>query len=121
MRQVEFFLTKTFKQSRYYWPVLAGLILNGLGWFLIVWRLPASADWIPLYYNVYFGIGWIGPWLAAVYYPGLGLLILLLNFGLCSRLGEDKITLMRWLLWSAASAQFFILITIVTLIINYFS
>lgn len=121
MRQVGFFLNKTFKQSQFYWPLLAGLILNGLGWFLIVWRLPASADWIPLYYNVYFGIGWIGPWFSAVYYPGIGLAILALNFLLGAYLSEDKIVLIRWLLWVACLAQFFILLTIVTLIINYFS
>ncbi len=121
MQQVGFFLNRTFKQSQFYWPVLSGLILNGLGWFLIVWRLPASADWIPLYYNVYFGIGWIGPWLAAVYYPGIGLFILLVNFLFCSYLGEDKVILVRWLLWTGLVAQFFILLTIITLIINYFS
>ncbi|MFA6304683.1 MAG: hypothetical protein WCV73_04765 [Patescibacteria group bacterium] len=121
MKKIAFFLNKAVSQPQLYLPILANLLVNAFIWFLIIWRLPAQTDWIPLYYNVYFGIGWIGPWLWVIYYPGVCLIILILNIVFSAYLEEGWPILARWLIWSVFCAQIFTLISILSLIINYFS
>ena len=82
MSNISGFFKILLKKSELYLPFMASLLLNGLVWFLIVWRLPASATWIPLHYSSYFGIDWIGPWINIIYYPAIGLGIIALNLAL---------------------------------------
>ncbi len=121
MKHFIFYCQIFFKEPKWFGPLLASLFFNSLIWFLIIWRLPASANWIPLYYNVYFGIGWIGPWIQAIYYPLLALIIIIINFLLGSLTYEKNLNLTRWLLWSSLLVQLIILTVVISLIINYFS
>jgi len=114
-------LVQLLKQKNLYLVIIAALFINALIWFLIIWRLPASATWIPLHYNTYLGIDWIGPWIKIIYYPSLGLLILLVNILLAAVIMPKKSQLANWLTWAALVVQFFLLLNLSLLIINYFA
>lgn len=62
------------------------LIVSVLLWLtclgLLVWRIvPLAQDkaYLPLHYNVYFGVDRFGPWYQVFVLPGLGLLFLLMS------------------------------------------
>ncbi|MCX6785964.1 MAG: hypothetical protein NTZ18_03895 [Candidatus Komeilibacteria bacterium] len=121
MKNINVFLGRFYKESALFLPLLAALFINAFIWLLIIWRLPASAAWIPLYYNVYFGIGWIGQWINVIYYPGLSLLILIINLIISGLIYDRQRQLGLALAWAGLGVQVFVLITVLSLIINYFS
>ncbi len=121
MSKIKDFLNVLFKQPKLYLPLSAGLFLNGLIWFLIIWRLPASATWIPLHYSSYFGIDWIGPWINIIYYPVISFLIIVINTAIGSLINEKYPNLTVWLFWTNLIVQLIILTSLIFLIINYFS
>ncbi|HLD27906.1 MAG TPA: hypothetical protein VJB39_03575 [Patescibacteria group bacterium] len=102
-------------------PLLAALLFNALVWLIITWRLPISAAWIPLHYNSYFGIDWIGPWANIIYYPLIGLAIIAINTILLIVINDNKNVLSVSLAWSAVVVQLFLITSLLTLIIHYFS
>lgn len=60
-----------------------GFILNVLLWIFLYWKLkPLSFEGdgvIPLHYNIYLGIDYIGPWYQCFSMPALGLFVLAVN------------------------------------------
>ena len=114
-------LTNLLKIKQLALPLLGALLLNALIWLFITWRLPVSASWIPLHYNSYFGIDWIGPWINIIYYPLIGLTIIVINTVLLMIINDNKNILSITLVWSAVVVQLTLIISLSTLIIHYFS
>lgn len=103
------------------WPFLLSLLLNIFLWLLLIWRIPPTTSWIPLHYNVYFGIDWLGPWVYIFIYPLLGLFFILFNVYLAIFLQPKGPFLSRLLIWTGLLIQLLIILSLSTLIINYFS
>ncbi len=76
-------LIDLFKNSRFYRGVtIVSAILVVLTLILPLWKImPNLGDetFIPLHYNIYFGIDRFGPWYYIFILPALGFLMLLLN------------------------------------------
>lgn len=120
MNKLKLFLQQAVEEPKIFSPILTGLLMNALTWFLIVWRLPVSAAWIPLHYNSYFGIDWIGPWWNIIYYPVAGLLTIIFNLVLMAWLpGLDR-RFALLLNWVSALVNFIVLVALILLIVNYF-
>lgn len=67
-------------KNRYVQSVsLAVLLLQLLHWGFIFYKQGTNADIIPLHYNIYYGIDWLGSGYWLYLYPFLGLLIYFLN------------------------------------------
>lgn len=120
MNKLRLFWPQLFQEPKIYSPVLASLFLNILMWFLIIWRLPISAVWIPLHYNSYFGIDWIGPWYKIIYYPAVSLLMVVLNLVLLALITKIDRRIAYLLNWAGVLVQLIVLTALVFLIINYF-
>jgi len=121
MNKVRIFIAHLAQEPKIYLPLLTALFLNFLIWVLIIWRLPMSANWIPLHYSSYFGIDWIGPWIAITHYPAVALGIIIVNFLLpvwFTRADRRFISLLNW---TAVLVQVIIFVALIFLIINYFS
>lgn len=99
---------------------IAGLAFNVMIWFLIIWRLPVSASWVPLHYSYFFGIDKIGPWISAIYYPLSALFIIVINCALFIFLPGLNRRFAYILLWGALAVQALVLGAMAALIINYF-
>ncbi len=64
----------------YDWVLLGcSLVVNGLAWGVILWKLPQTDATIFLHYNIYYGVDLTGRWHEVFYIPGSGAVILLLN------------------------------------------
>ncbi|MFA6909244.1 MAG: hypothetical protein WC289_05195 [Patescibacteria group bacterium] len=85
---------------------LCALIVQGI---LLALRLHPTADPVPLHYNIYFGIDLIGAWWHIFLFPGIGLLILLLNSTLLFLVTLDK---MQTILLMASAALTNVLLTV---------
>jgi len=121
MSRIKSFLIQLFRETDLFLPFFSTLLVNALIWFLIIARLPAKTDWIPLHFNTYFGIDWIGPWINVIYYPVTAILIGGVNLLLAAMLYHQNSRLSQWLLWSALIVQIIILTSLSVLIIYYFS
>lgn len=121
MNKLRIFFAQIVQEPKIYSPFLAGLFLNFLIWALIIWRLPMSVNWIPLHYNSYFGIDWIGPWTAVTHYPAVALGIIIINLLLPVWLTKADRRFINLLNWTAVLVQVIIFIALIFLIINYFS
>ncbi|PJA93722.1 MAG: hypothetical protein CO132_01630 [Candidatus Kerfeldbacteria bacterium CG_4_9_14_3_um_filter_45_8] len=62
------------------WIVLGvAVLVNGLAWGIILWKLPPQEGTVFLHYNVYYGVDLTGAWVEVLMIPGSGLIILLFN------------------------------------------
>jgi len=72
-----------FKNSKFYrWTTIisAGLVvLTGLIPFWKIIPNLQGAEFIPLHYNIYFGVDRFGPWYHLFFLPALGLIMLIVN------------------------------------------
>jgi len=72
-----------FKNSPLYrWMTLVSALLVIGTFALPFWKLIPNldgAEFIPLHYNIYFGVDRFGPWYYIFMLPALGLLLLILN------------------------------------------
>jgi len=82
-RKLRFATRDLFKNSKFYrWITIASAALVALTFALPVWRLlPVLGEeiYIPLHYNIYFGIDRFGPWYYIFILPALGFFLLILN------------------------------------------
>ena len=103
-----------------YLPVFLACFLNLLLWLFLIIRIQPSAAWIPLHYNVNFGIDFLGPWLYIFLFPlaGFALIVLDLILGLSFQVKEVLLT--RLLVWSAVIVQLFIILSLFFLALNSF-
>jgi hypothetical protein len=109
------------KIPAYYLPLIVSSLINALIWLVIIWRLPVQTAWIPLHYNIYFGIDWIGPWIQFFLYPLVGLIILAINFVINVKIYFKNRLLSLVINYSSLLIQIIILTSVITLIIKYFT
>lgn len=55
--------------------LFTALILNLSMWIIIYRRVEPSSDFVPLHYNIYFGINYVGEWYRVFVIPFLGIFI----------------------------------------------
>lgn len=104
----------------FYVPFILSLFLNLLIWLIIFLKLPATVNWIPLHYNAYLGIDWIGPWLQIFIYPSISLLIILVNLLIIIFIHKKEKNISLVLNFTGPLVQFIILGGLATLVIKYF-
>lgn len=90
-----------YKDSHIFAGLGVSLFLNIAIWSLLAWRIFPLQEQVVIHYNVYFGIDQFGPAWHASILPGLGLLIIIINF------------FIGWVLWKKINS--------LGHIINYFS
>ena len=82
-RKLRWAMRDLFKNSKFYrWITLTSAALVLLTLALPLWRvIPNLGDdtFIPLHYNIYFGVDRFGPWYYIFILPALGFLLLLIN------------------------------------------
>lgn len=61
---------------------LTSALANGLAWWLLYSKFHAQTEFVPLHYNIYFGIDLYGPWWRVLILPLSGTLFLFLNLAL---------------------------------------
>lgn len=64
------------------WTLIVSFLLLAITFILPVWRimpLAKTQPFIPLHYNIYFGVDRFGPWYHAFILPALGLLFLIIS------------------------------------------
>lgn len=108
-------------KSYYYRPLILTLFLNLLCWAFLIKQVPLTSSWIPLHTNIYFGIDWLGPWIYIFIYPLVGLIFTLLNTFLAIILHTFEPFLSRLLILISLIIQFFVIVSLLFLTINYFS
>lgn len=102
------------------------LILSVLFWLtsmaLLVWRIvPLSevSSYLPLHYNVYFGVDRFGPWYQVFVIPTLGLLFLLLALVMQTHFFRREKMLARFFALSTTFIQGVLLVaTALTVLLN---
>jgi len=66
----------------FHWSAILSLITVVLTFLIPLWKiLPLSEEqsFLPLHYNIYFGIDQFGPWYYVFFVPSLGLVLLIIN------------------------------------------
>ncbi|MBU1131295.1 hypothetical protein KJ840_04135 [Patescibacteria group bacterium] len=89
-------------------------------WLVIFWRLPATANWITLHFNIYFGIDWIGSWIQIFIYPLISFIIIILNLVISWLIAGKSKSLALAVNYTSLLVQFIILTGLITLFIKYF-
>jgi len=84
------------------------IVLNVVIWLVLFLNIDSSSEFIPLHYNIYFGIDLIGPWYKVFVIPILGLVVFFINL-LLSYIIKIKV-LSYFLIGSSVFAQFILLI-----------
>ncbi|MBU4360353.1 hypothetical protein L6278_01500 [Candidatus Parcubacteria bacterium] len=98
-----------FKDKIIKWNLVASLLLNILLWILLYFRIPIQIEPLALRYNIYVGINLIGNWYSVFYFSLIGLLIIILNFGLSKLLYKKNKLLTHWLATTALICQLILL------------
>jgi len=108
------------KQKKHFLLLIGSLIINILiiGW--LSWRVDRQNEVVPLSFNIYFGIDYLGNWQKIFLGPLLGLIIILVNFYFAWLVFLKNKFLSFWLIDTALVAQILILIFYLYLIINYY-
>ena len=73
-------LEKFFKDKLLKFSLIFSLLLNLLLWFYLAWQIRKLPSVIPLHYNIYYGIDFLGPWYYLIFLAGLGLGLIIINF-----------------------------------------
>ncbi|MFH1838317.1 MAG: hypothetical protein ABH808_02380 [Candidatus Kuenenbacteria bacterium] len=90
-----------------------GLLSNFFIWGIVYYKLPNIEDnLIPLYYNIYFGIGLIGQTKELFKLPQIGLIIYLFNFCLAYFLYSKNKFLSHSLIICSILIQFLLILVI---------
>jgi hypothetical protein len=96
------------------------IIINFLIWVFIAWRfipLVKPGEPMPLHFNIYFGIDFIGEWYKLLFIPLLGIIFILTNFFLADILYlRDKI-ISFFLLGASTFAQIILFIAVYMIIL----
>jgi len=116
----QFNITNFLVKPCLYFPVILALFLNLAVWFFLIFMVSPSVSWIPLHYNVNFGIDFLGPWIYIFIYPMIGFIIIILNSALAIKLFIQEMELSKLLIWSAILVQLLIFLSFFFLAINYF-
>ncbi len=85
---------------------IAALTADLAAWSLISWAAwtRRAASSVPLHYNIYFGVDWIGPWYALASPAFFGFLVLAVNLVLILMIYEEE----RFLSYALAGGTVFL-------------
>lgn len=111
------------KQGRLYPGTLMTSFLLWLAMLvLLIWRivpLAAEKTYLPLHYNVYFGVDRFGPWIQVFVLPGLGLLFLFMSLVMQTRFYRREKMLARFFAISTVFLEaVFLIATILIVLLN---
>ncbi len=102
------FTTLVFRDVLFRTLFILSVVLNLAMWGVLYWKfspLQALGDRLPLHYNVYFGIDFVGPWYKVFIMPLAGIFFVVVNFVLADAIYlRDKVT-SYFLVGSATFAQ----------------
>jgi len=102
--------------------VLAGasLVLVALTAFLPWWRaVPQEGEspFVPLHYNVYFGIDRFGPWQALFLPAAIGLAVLLVNVGMQAAFRVREKMLAQFFAWATLAVEAVLLVAVAFMVL----
>lgn len=100
--------------------LLSSLMLNLITWLWLWWRVKSTEELIPLSYNIYFGIDFLGDWWQIFLGPIFGLLVILINYFLAYFIFLVNKFISHWLIVLTLIIQIFILVYDMILVINYY-
>lgn len=75
------------------WTLGIAFALLVIAWVMALWRVPqivGPGAVIPLHYNIYFGVDYIGAWWQVLLLPGFATLVLLVNTFFATRVSKDQ-------------------------------
>ena len=104
----------------YRWTLGASLALVVFSAALPAWRLLPGileAKFIPLHYNIYFGIDRYGPWYGIFLPAGIALIILVLNIVFASMFVLREPLLAKWFVWGTVIAIAVLLLATVFIVL----
>lgn len=107
-------IRKRFAPFLLQWTFFASVLLLGLIIALPFWRIvPLSKEqsFIPLHYNIYFGVDRFGPWYAIFVIPAIGLLFLVINLAMQVYFSQTDRTLTRFFALSTICIQIMLLVS----------
>lgn len=84
--------------------------INVALWLWLLWQTKDFSGHIPLHYNIYFGIDYLGPWYALFYLPLIGLIFLIFNLSIGAFSFEREKMLGYFLLGSSSFSQLILLV-----------
>lgn len=64
---------------------IVSFCVHALAWALLLWKIPRTDETIFLHYNIYYGIDLVGTWKDALWLPGTGSVIWIVNILLAYR------------------------------------
>lgn len=106
-RRIKLFLL----QDRFFSIVFsAAIVLNLVIWVLLYFKIPHFGGFLPLHYNIYFGVDLTGMWYELIMIPVVGLFIILANFILATLVHSQEKILGYFLLSAALLAQLLLLV-----------
>jgi len=108
------------KQKWYLFIFVLNIIINLLIWIFLIWQIKPTNEPIPLSYNIYFGIDYLGDWQNIFLGPLIGLIIIFLNYFLAYLIFLKNKFLSYWLIFTSLIIQIFILTFYILLIINFY-
>lgn len=114
------FLNRFQFKKQFYLPIVIALFFNLLCWLLIFFKIPATSDYIPLSYHIFFGIDWLGPWAYIFFFPLIALLFFLVNSAISFLIDAREPFFSKLLRWSSVVIQILILLNLSALVINFY-
>ncbi|MBI2475376.1 hypothetical protein HYV69_03055 [Candidatus Uhrbacteria bacterium] len=109
------------KQNSFFrWTSLMSILLFAFTLVLPIWRIVPiafSKPFIPLHYNVYFGVDRFGPWYAIFVLPVLGFLFLIINVSIQVHFASREKLLTRFFSVSTVVLELIFLIAMLLIIL----
>lgn len=108
------------KERLYLWMLGASVLTLALTLTLPIWRivpLAGEKPFLPLHYNVYFGVDRFGPWWQVFVPPTLGLLFLLVALVMQARFYRSEPMLARFFAVSTVLLETALLIAMALLVL----
>ena len=96
--------------------IFLNMLFNILAWSVFGWVARKVPESTPLHYNIYFGINLYGPWWWLLAGPGLGLLVIILNFYIGHRLFNKERIASYFLVVASTVVQLLIIFSGISLI-----
>jgi len=116
-RFLSFFQRDFFVDSLNRIPLISALLINSIIWTLILIKIRAEAKPIPLHFNAYYGIEFVGNGFLFLELPAIGLAVLLLNVYLAAKVYKVDKLLARILLFGTLAVQAVLLLAAINVII----
>lgn len=109
-------LEKFFKDKLLKFSLIFSLLLNLLLWFYLAWQIRKLPSVIPLHYNIYYGIDFLGPWYYLIFLVGFGLALIVFNFFIALTVLTNHKILSYFLLSSLVVIQLLLFMACVAII-----